>query len=42
MILKNTGLQHMMHGYIYDKNGNLVLETKPSLSIEERMRFTIA
>ena len=24
--LKNIGLQHMMHGYIYDKDGNLVLE----------------
>ncbi len=24
--LINTGLQHMMHGYIYDKDGNLVLE----------------
>ena len=32
--LINTGLQHMMHGYIYDKDGNLVLERerKPSLA----------
>ena len=41
--LKNTGLQHMMHGYIYDKNGNLVLEkgteaiTRKEI-IEERMK----
>ena len=42
--LKNTGLQHMMHGYIYDKNGNLVLEkgteaiTRKEI-IEERMKI---
>ena len=41
--LKNTGLQHMMHGYIYDKDGNLVLEkgteaiTRKEI-IEERMK----
>ena len=41
--LKNTGLQHMMHGYIYDKNGNLILErgtesiTRKEI-IEERMK----
>ena len=41
--LKNIGLQHMMHGYIYDKNGNLVLEkgteaiTRKEI-IEERMK----
>lgn len=41
--LKNTGLQHMMHGYIYDQNGNLVLEkgteaiTRKEI-IEERMK----
>ena len=43
MNLKNIGLQHMMHGYIYDKNGNLVLEkgteaiTRKEI-IEERMK----
>ena len=41
--LKNIGLQHMMHGYIYDKNGNLILEkgteaiTRKEI-IEERMK----
>lgn len=41
--LINTGLQHMMHGYIYDKDGNLVLEkgteaiTRKEI-IEERMK----
>ncbi len=41
--LTNTGLQHMMHGYIYDKDGNLVLEkgteaiTRKEI-IEERMK----
>lgn len=41
--LKNIGLQHMMHGYIYDKDGNLVLEkgteaiTRKEI-IEERMK----
>lgn len=41
--LKNTGLQHMMHGYIYDKNGNLILERGTEAIarkeiIEERMK----
>ena len=41
--LKDIGRQHMMHGYIYDKNGNLVLEkgteaiTRKEI-IEERMK----
>ena len=41
--LKDIGLQHMMHGYIYDKDGNLVLEkgteaiTRKEI-IEERMK----
>ena len=41
--LIDIGLQHMMHGYIYDKNGNLVLEkgteaiTRKEI-IEERMK----
>ena len=41
--LINIGLQHMMHGYIYDQNGNLVLEkgteaiTRKEI-IEERMK----
>ena len=41
--LKNIGLQHMMHGYIYDKDGNLILEkgteaiTRKEI-LEERMK----
>ena len=41
--LKDIGRQHMMHGYIYDKDGNLVLEkgteaiTRKEI-IEERMK----